>query len=136
MVAHARADVGASITGQLNAHSLLSHRALRMLWTCTYSPPPDRLSRDTDPDRSSRLAARPGAGAAIVGHSLGGMVAALWATTHAECPLAVNIDGHGSPSSPGQYAGLEPKDALAALTFWTPAGQSRCARPASTARRF
>jgi pimeloyl-ACP methyl ester carboxylesterase len=27
---------------------------------------------------------------AIVGHSLGGMVAALWATSHEDCPLAVN----------------------------------------------
>jgi pimeloyl-ACP methyl ester carboxylesterase len=51
---------------------------------------------------------------AIVGHSLGGMVAALWASTHADCPLAVNTDGHGFPRGPDQYAGLVPEAAAAA----------------------
>ncbi|MCP2167673.1 alpha/beta hydrolase fold [Goodfellowiella coeruleoviolacea] len=37
---------------------------------------------------------------AVVGHSLGGMVAALWATMHPECPLAVNLDGHTNPTGP------------------------------------
>jgi pimeloyl-ACP methyl ester carboxylesterase len=44
---------------------------------------------------------------ALVGHSLGGMVAALWAREHPECPLAVNIDGHGNPTRPDQYLGLD-----------------------------
>ena len=42
---------------------------------------------------------------AVVGHSLGGMVAALWATGHRECPLAANLDGHGNPTRADQYAG-------------------------------
>ncbi|UBU14122.1 alpha/beta fold hydrolase [Nonomuraea gerenzanensis] len=43
----------------------------------------------------------------IVGHSLGGMVAALWAAEHPECPLAVNLDGHGNPTRPEQFADLD-----------------------------
>lgn len=37
---------------------------------------------------------------AVVGHSLGGLVAAVWATRHPECPLAVNLDGHTNPTGP------------------------------------
>jgi pimeloyl-ACP methyl ester carboxylesterase len=44
---------------------------------------------------------------AVIGHSLGGMVAALWARDHPECPLAVNVDGHGNPTRPDQYLGLD-----------------------------
>jgi len=44
---------------------------------------------------------------AVIGHSLGGMVAALWADDHPECPLAVNVDGHGNPTRPDQYLGLD-----------------------------
>jgi pimeloyl-ACP methyl ester carboxylesterase len=51
---------------------------------------------------------------AIVGHSLGDMVAALWASEHADCPLAVNVDGHGNPRGPEQYAGLDSAGAVAA----------------------
>ncbi|MFG1753556.1 alpha/beta fold hydrolase [Streptosporangium sandarakinum] len=43
----------------------------------------------------------------VVGHSLGGMVAALWAGEHPECPLAVNLDGHGNPTRPDQFSGLD-----------------------------
>jgi pimeloyl-ACP methyl ester carboxylesterase len=43
---------------------------------------------------------------AIVGHSLGGMVAAVWATRHPECPLAVNLDGHTNPTGP--FDGVDP----------------------------
>ena len=52
---------------------------------------------------------------AVVGHSLGGMVAALWTTGHPECPLAVNADGHGNPTRPDQYAGAPDPSAVAAL---------------------
>ncbi|MEV5710923.1 alpha/beta hydrolase [Actinoallomurus sp. NPDC052274] len=37
---------------------------------------------------------------AVVGHSLGGIVAALWATRCPRCPLAVNLDGHTNPTGP------------------------------------
>ena len=49
---------------------------------------------------------------AIVGHSLGGIVAALWATRHPECPFAINFDGHTNPTGP--FAGLSPEQELAA----------------------
>jgi pimeloyl-ACP methyl ester carboxylesterase len=52
---------------------------------------------------------------AVVGHSLGGMVAAMWATEHPECPLAVNADGHGNPTRADQYAGAPDPAAVAAL---------------------
>ena len=52
---------------------------------------------------------------AVVGHSLGGMVAALWAAEHPECPLAVNADGHGNPTATGQFAGEPDRAAVAAL---------------------
>ncbi|MGY1620400.1 alpha/beta fold hydrolase [Geodermatophilus sp. SYSU D00691] len=56
---------------------------------------------------------------AVVGHSLGGIVAALWATGHPECPLAVNLDGHGNPTHRDQYAGLAPDDpSVDALVTW------------------
>src|SRR5262245_55437514 len=41
----------------------------------------------------------------IAGHSLGGMVAAVYATRHSDCPGVVNIDGHG-PGTPDQYEGI------------------------------
>ncbi|NSC25364.1 alpha/beta hydrolase [Streptomyces albus subsp. chlorinus] len=41
-----------------------------------------------------------------VGHSLGGMVAALYALHHPAAPAAVNLDGHGY-GRPEQYAGLD-----------------------------
>lgn len=48
---------------------------------------------------------------AVLGHSLGGIVAALWATFHPECPLAINLDGHTNPTGPFD---LEPDAARAA----------------------
>ncbi|HSK97866.1 MAG TPA: alpha/beta hydrolase [Euzebyales bacterium] len=45
---------------------------------------------------------------AIVGVSLGGMLAALWAAAHPECPAAVNLDGHPVPGTPDQYDGMDP----------------------------
>jgi pimeloyl-ACP methyl ester carboxylesterase len=56
---------------------------------------------------------------AVVGHSLGGLVAALWATEHPECPLTVNIDGHGNPTRRDQYSGLAPDSPpVEALVAW------------------
>ncbi|MGP4100774.1 alpha/beta fold hydrolase [Nonomuraea sp. KM90] len=46
---------------------------------------------------------------AVAGHSLGGIVAALWATEHPECPLAVNLDGHTNPTGP--FEGVDPVEA-------------------------
>ncbi len=54
---------------------------------------------------------------AVVGHSLGGMVAALWAARHPECPLAVNVDGHGNPTRPDQFAGSDDPAHRSLLTF-------------------
>ncbi|MDP9863284.1 MULTISPECIES: alpha/beta fold hydrolase [Streptosporangium] len=55
----------------------------------------------------------------IVGHSLGGMVATLWAGEHPECPLAVNLDGHGNPTRPGQFHGLDEVSAARACQEMT-----------------
>jgi pimeloyl-ACP methyl ester carboxylesterase len=55
----------------------------------------------------------------IVGHSLGGMVAALWAGEHPECPLAVNLDGHGNPTRPDQFLGLDEGSAARACREMT-----------------
>jgi pimeloyl-ACP methyl ester carboxylesterase len=51
----------------------------------------------------------------VAGHSLGGMVAALWATVHDDCPLAVNVDGHGNPTRTDQLLGLSAEFAVEAL---------------------
>jgi len=45
----------------------------------------------------------------VVGHSLGGMLAAKWAESHPGVPV-VNIDGHGQRRLP-QYAGISEDDA-------------------------
>lgn len=44
---------------------------------------------------------------AVVGHSLGGMLAGMWARRHPDCPAAVSLDGHRSAATrPENYAGL------------------------------
>jgi pimeloyl-ACP methyl ester carboxylesterase len=45
---------------------------------------------------------------AVVGMSLGGMVATMWADTHPGGPGAVSLDGNPTPSRPDQLAGLSP----------------------------
>ena len=40
---------------------------------------------------------------AVLGMSMGGMVAALWGRRHPECPAVINIDGHGVPTQPHRY---------------------------------
>lgn len=52
---------------------------------------------------------------AVVGLSLGGMLAALWAREHPECPGAVSLDGNPTPSRPEQLPGMEPAIAAAEL---------------------
>lgn len=44
---------------------------------------------------------------AIVGHSLGGMLAGAWVGRHRDCPAAVSLDGHRSVATdPLHYIGL------------------------------
>jgi pimeloyl-ACP methyl ester carboxylesterase len=45
---------------------------------------------------------------AVVGMSLGGMIATMWADTHPSGPGAVSLDGNPTPSRPDQLAGLTP----------------------------
>ncbi|TMR89853.1 alpha/beta hydrolase [Nonomuraea basaltis] len=49
---------------------------------------------------------------AIVGHSLGGMLALMWARNHPGCPAIVNLDGlRSAENDPGNYPGMT-RDAL------------------------
>jgi pimeloyl-ACP methyl ester carboxylesterase len=52
---------------------------------------------------------------AVVGHSLGGMLAALWGQRHPEAPGVVSLDGNPPPTSPAQLPGLDPDKAAAEL---------------------
>jgi len=46
---------------------------------------------------------------AVVGHSLGGWVAAMWGQRHPECPAVVNLDGTRSAlTRPEHYVGMDP----------------------------
>ena len=52
----------------------------------------------------------------VVGHSLGGILAGLWAVRHPDCPAAVSLDGHRSATTaPANYAGLPPEQVEAGL---------------------
>lgn len=45
----------------------------------------------------------------VVGHSLGGMLAVLWALRHPGCPGIVDLDGlRSAESDPGNYPGMDP----------------------------
>ena len=44
---------------------------------------------------------------ALMGHSLGGMIATMWGQRHPEATGVINLDGHGNPR-PDQYVGLDP----------------------------
>ncbi|MEU7972453.1 alpha/beta hydrolase [Micromonospora sp. NPDC049089] len=48
---------------------------------------------------------------AVVGVSLGGMLATLWAQRHPECPGAVSFDGNPPLNRLDQVAGLDPEQA-------------------------
>jgi pimeloyl-ACP methyl ester carboxylesterase len=56
---------------------------------------------------------------AVVGHSLGGMIAALWGQRHPESPGVVSLDGNPPPTRPEQVPGLEPEQARAELARLT-----------------
>jgi pimeloyl-ACP methyl ester carboxylesterase len=52
---------------------------------------------------------------AVVGHSLGGVIAALWGRRHPESPGVVSLDGNPPPGRPSQLPGLDPAVADAEL---------------------
>ena len=52
---------------------------------------------------------------AVVGHSLGGMLAALWGQRHPDSAGVINLDGNPAPTRPDQLPGLEPEKAEAEL---------------------
>jgi pimeloyl-ACP methyl ester carboxylesterase len=52
---------------------------------------------------------------AVVGHSLGGMLAVLWGQRHPESPGVVSLDGNPPPSRVEQLRGLDPEKAAAEL---------------------
>jgi pimeloyl-ACP methyl ester carboxylesterase len=52
---------------------------------------------------------------AVVGHSLGGAIAALWGRRHPESPGVVSLDGNPPPTRPSQVPDLEPAMADAEL---------------------
>jgi pimeloyl-ACP methyl ester carboxylesterase len=56
---------------------------------------------------------------AVVGHSLGGMIAALWGQRHPESPGVVSLDGNPPPTRPEQLTGLDPEKAAAELARLT-----------------
>src|SRR4029450_4080306 len=57
---------------------------------------------------------------AVVGHSLGGMLAALWGQRHPESAGVVSLDGNPAPTRPDHLPGLEPGEAAAALARTPP----------------
>jgi pimeloyl-ACP methyl ester carboxylesterase len=52
---------------------------------------------------------------AVVGHSLGGMLAALWGQRHPETPGVVNLDGNPPPTKPEHLPGFDREQAVAEL---------------------
>ncbi len=44
---------------------------------------------------------------AVMGHSLGGMIASMWGGKHPEAAGVINLDGHGNPRT-DQYVGVKP----------------------------
>jgi pimeloyl-ACP methyl ester carboxylesterase len=52
---------------------------------------------------------------AVVGHSLGGMLAALWGQRHPEAPGVVSLDGNPPPTRPERLPGLDPDKAATEL---------------------
>ncbi|MFI1989218.1 alpha/beta fold hydrolase [Actinoplanes sp. NPDC020271] len=58
---------------------------------------------------------------AVVGHSLGGMLAAYWGERHPESPGVISLDGNPPPNDPAQLPGLGTERAAAELERLTAA---------------
>jgi pimeloyl-ACP methyl ester carboxylesterase len=58
---------------------------------------------------------------AVVGQSLGGMIAALWGQRHPESRGVISLDGNPPPTRPAQLPGLDPEKAAAELARLTAA---------------
>lgn len=92
---------------------------------------PGLWSWDAAIDDLTKVIARTGLeNPAIVGHSLGGMVAAVWAARHPECPLAVNLDGHTNPTGP--FEGVDPEAARRTMRAFLDASLRSAGDPALT----
>ena len=69
----------------------------------------------------------------VVGHSLGGILAGMWALRHPSCPTVVSLDGHRSAATdPAHYAGLpadEVQESLTQLNAIFTAQQEMITRP-------
>ncbi|GAB3404498.1 alpha/beta fold hydrolase [Flindersiella endophytica] len=77
----------------------------------------------------ARVAARVGfERPAVVGHSLGGGIAAWWARQHPDCPGAVDLDGtRAVETAPENYPGLDSSVAAAQLAQLTAAFEAQAA---------
>lgn len=56
---------------------------------------------------------------AVVGHSLGGMLAALWGRRHPEAPGVISLDGNPPPTRVEHLPGMAPEKAAAELARLT-----------------
>jgi pimeloyl-ACP methyl ester carboxylesterase len=56
---------------------------------------------------------------AVVGHSLGGMLAALWGQRHPEAPGVISLDGNPPPTRVEHLPGMDPAKAAAELARLT-----------------
>ena len=56
---------------------------------------------------------------AVVGHSLGGMLAALWGRRHPEAAAVISLDGNPPPTRVEQLPGMDPEKAAAELARLT-----------------
>ncbi|MGW4213273.1 alpha/beta fold hydrolase [Lentzea sp. NPDC004789] len=67
----------------------------------------------------------------VVGHSLGGILAGMWARRHPDCPGVVSLDGHRSAATdPANYAGLDDvEEPLAKLNAIFTAQEEMITRP-------
>ncbi len=67
----------------------------------------------------------------VVGHSLGGILAGMWARRHPDCPGAVSLDGHRSAATdPANYEGHDNvEEDLAKLNAIFTAQQETITRP-------